>query len=300
MEKFDILSIDGQKLRILATIYETGSVSRTAELFDLNQSTISHTLERLRQAIGDPLFIKEGRGIVPTDKAVTIMPRVLEIVGALEGLALADNYNPAEDSMPLKLAIPTPALLPETKSIFLRLVEEAPQMRLDLKRLAPREALVKMLNDQEVDLAITIAHERYPTSLRHMSLHDDDLVVFYDPNCREPITTVEEYANAQHAVVTFGGNSASVVETALHKIGLGRQVSFVAPTASMLGSFIKGTELIATMPSRLFNAGYGALAYSEPPFPLPKLSYDLVWHRRGEDSGRNRWLRGVVLDSIGD
>jgi len=85
MEKFDIFSVDGHKLRVLAKIFETKSISRTAEAFDLNQSTISHTLDRLRAAIGDPLFVKAGRGIEPTEKAIAMMPRVLEIVGALEG-----------------------------------------------------------------------------------------------------------------------------------------------------------------------------------------------------------------------
>ena len=67
-------------------------------------------------------------------------------------------------------------------------------------------------------------------------------------------------------------------------------------TASMLGDFILGTSLIATMPRQLSQSSYRGLAFCEPPLTLPKIRYDLVWHRRNDHSGRNMWLRQAVLD----
>lgn len=297
MDNFDIYGVDGHKLRVFAKIFETRSISRTAEAFELNQSTISHTLDRLRSAIGDPLFVKAGRGIEPTEKTIAIMPRVLEIVGALEGLVAPDNYDPATDQSPFVLAIPTPALLPEMQSIYLTLSKFAPNMRLELSRLAPRELLSKMLRDSEADIAVSISSVRYPSFLNHVPFQDDQLVIFYDPSQRGPVTTVEEYATAQHAVVDFGGKTSSIVEIELNKLNLRRTVAFVAPTASMLGTFIKGTDLIATMPSRLVHSAYEDLSYCLPPVRLPPLSYDLIWHRRFENSPRNIWLRDITLAS---
>ncbi len=297
MDNFDIYGVDGHKLRVFAKIFETRSISRTAEAFELNQSTISHTLDRLRSAIGDPLFVKAGRGIEPTEKTIAIMPRVLEIVGALEGLVAPDNYVPATDQSPFVLAIPTPALLPETQTIYLTLSKFAPNMRLELSRLAPREFLSKMLRDSEADLAISISSVRYPSFLNHVPFQDDQLVIFYDPAQRGPVTTIEEYATAKHAVVDFGGKTSSIVEIELNKLNLRRTVTFVAPTASMLGTFIKGTDLIATMPSRLVHSAYEDLSYCVPPVHLPPLRYDLIWHRRFENSPRNIWLRDITLAS---
>ena len=45
MQNFDLFRLDGHTLRVFVSVCETGSVSRTAELFELNQSTISHTLD---------------------------------------------------------------------------------------------------------------------------------------------------------------------------------------------------------------------------------------------------------------
>ena len=76
MQNIDLFRLDGHSLRVFASVCETGSVSRTAELFSLNQSTISHTIDKMRAALGDPLFVKSGRGITPTEKALAVLPRV--------------------------------------------------------------------------------------------------------------------------------------------------------------------------------------------------------------------------------
>jgi LysR family transcriptional regulator, mexEF-oprN operon transcriptional activator len=51
MEKTDYLKIDGKQLRLLVTIYETGSLTRAGDLLDMHQSTISYGLDRLREHV---------------------------------------------------------------------------------------------------------------------------------------------------------------------------------------------------------------------------------------------------------
>ena len=117
-----------------------------------------------------------------------------------------------------------------------------------------------------------------------------------DPKCRPPVRTAEDFAEARHGVINFGGQTKSVVERALGELGLKRKVTLVAPTASMLGDLIRGTDIIATMPTRLASTYHG-LKHEPPPFVLPSIEYQLVWHRRNEESGRNMWLREVALNS---
>ena len=295
MEKFDLLRLDGHALRIFASVCETGSVSRTAELFELNQSTISHTLDKMRSAVGDQLFVKSGRGITPSEKALAILPRVQKILADIEGLVAPEQYDVSKDPKPVVLAIPTPALLHDMKTLHANLLAAEPSIEFEIRRLAPREHVTNMLSQDEADLAITVAGFRYPAVLNHCHYGEDSLVVFYDSDVRGPIRTAKEYAEARHGAVNFGGTTKSVVARALNELGLKRKISLVAPTASMLGDLIKGTDTIATMPRRLANAAYSGLAYAPPPFVLPAIEYHLVWHRRYEQSGRNTWLRSQVL-----
>ncbi|MGR3515129.1 MAG: LysR family transcriptional regulator [Paracoccaceae bacterium] len=300
MQNFDLYRLDAHALKVFVSVCETGSVSRTAALFDLNQSTISHTLDKLRTVVGDPLFVKSGRGITPTEKALAMLPRVQQIIADIEGLIAPEQYDIARDHKPIVLAIPTPALLHEMKALHARLSIAEPSVAFALRRLAPREQVIELLSNDEADLAITVAGLTYPAVLNHCHYGEDALAVFYDPNCRAPIKTTEDYAAARHGVVNFGGTTKSVVERALGELRLKRQISLVAPTASMLGDLIKGTDTIATMPSRLAVSSYDGLACVPPPFALPPIEYHLVWHRRYEQSGRNMWLREQILEARQD
>lgn len=297
MDNFDLFRLDGHTLRVFASVCETGSVSRTAEVFDLNQSTISHTLDKMRTAVGDPLFVKSGRGITPTEKALAIMPRVQKILADIEGLIAPENYDVSLDARPFVIAIPTAALVNDMKSLYANLMKREPGVVLEIRRMAPSNNVPELLNNDEADLAITVSAFRYPVTLNHCRYGSDEFVVFYDAACRGPVTTIEEYSEARHAVVYFGGNSKSVVERALAEAGMKRKVSLVAPTVSILSDLIMGTDLIATMPSRLANSVYSGLSYAKPPLDLPSVQYDLVWHRRYESSGRHSWLRELVLGS---
>jgi len=299
MQKFDMSRIDGHTLRVFASVCETHSVSRTAALFAVNQSTISHTLDKLRSAVGDPLFVKSGRGITPTEKAMTMLPRVQNILADIQGLVAPEVYKAGDDNRPFVIAIPTPALLVEMRKLYQQLLSAAPNALLQLRRMAPRNRLYEVLAQDEAELALIVSGLKYPATLNHRRYGADDLVVFYDSECRGPVRSVEEYAASRHGVVDFGGTEKSHVEYYLAKLGLVRSVSLVAPTASMLGDLIKGTDLIATMPRGLQNGAYRALANCPVPMDLPCVTYDLVWHRRYEHSGRNQWLRELVLSSRG-
>lgn len=300
MQNFDLYKLDGRSLRIFLTIYETGSVSAAADVFDLNQSTISHTLDKLRSAIGDPLFTKSGRSITPTEKALSIIPRVHEVLAGIEGLVESETYDVSRDLKPLSIAIPTPALVEEMKAVTQKIRERAPEMELRITRLAPRERITQLLESGAADVAVAVEGITYSAMLNHCSYCEDELVVFYDPEIRAPTLSRETYAQALHATAGFGGRTKSVVEVALAEAGVQRKIALVAPTASMLGELIRGTDLVATMPLKLAHGVYRHLAYCPPPVPLPTLRYDLVWHRRNEHSGRNTWLRNLILQSVLD
>lgn len=296
MDNFDVLRLDGHTLRVFLTVVHTGSISKTADAFDLNQSTISHTIDKMRAAVGDPLFVKSGRGITPTEKCIALVPRVQEILASIEGLFEENTYDVANDSRPIVVGIPTPSLMPEMKLMQQELHRVAPKMVFQVSRIAPRERLAEMLELEEVDVAIAINTERFPATLNAIAYGEDELVVYYDPACRGPVTNVDEYVRATHAVAGFGGKGKSIVEKALEEIGLQRHIGFIAPTASSLGEFLIGTDMIATMPRGLAKAAYSELAFSAPPIDLPPLRLDLVWHKRFDHSGRNTWIRRALLE----
>ena len=70
MSKIDFTDLDGKVLRAFLTILEESSVSRAADRLGVTQSAVSHTLSKLRAVLGDPLFVRSGQGLMPTERAL--------------------------------------------------------------------------------------------------------------------------------------------------------------------------------------------------------------------------------------
>src|SRR5215468_1884250 len=64
----------------LDVLLAEGSVSRAARRLRLSPSAMSRALARLREAVGDPLLVRAGRGLVPTPRALELRDRVGQLV----------------------------------------------------------------------------------------------------------------------------------------------------------------------------------------------------------------------------
>src|SRR5690349_15580176 len=64
----------------LDVLLAEGSVARAAQRLRLSPSAMSRTLARLRDAMGDPILVRAGRGLVPTPRAIEVRDRVRQLV----------------------------------------------------------------------------------------------------------------------------------------------------------------------------------------------------------------------------
>ena len=88
MNKHDYLGLDGYTLRTFITVLEEASVSKAALRLGVSQSAISHTLDRLRLAFDDALFVRDGRGIIPTAKVASLREPIESIINNIKSLTV--------------------------------------------------------------------------------------------------------------------------------------------------------------------------------------------------------------------
>ena len=74
--------LDLNLFRVFEVVYRERNLTRAADVLHLSQSAVSHALARLREQIGDPLFVRHGRGVAPTPLAEQLAP---DIQHALNG-----------------------------------------------------------------------------------------------------------------------------------------------------------------------------------------------------------------------
>ena len=71
-------------VRTFLRLYETRSVTRTAEQMSLTQPSVSHALRRLRKQFNDNLFSRSSGGLEPTERSRKIYPLLRQAIEAVE------------------------------------------------------------------------------------------------------------------------------------------------------------------------------------------------------------------------
>ena len=66
-------TIDLHLIRVLHTVITERSVSRAALKLASNQPAVSAQLKRLRELTGDPLLVRAGQQMMPTETALSLV-----------------------------------------------------------------------------------------------------------------------------------------------------------------------------------------------------------------------------------
>lgn len=297
MRQPDSLSLDGRHFQLFLSIFDKGSLPEGARAIGLDPVDANDVLSDLKNALNDDLFVRVSGGLTPTEYANTIVGRIREYVATLEGLSAQGVYLPSEEQGRITIATNVTEMLDEVIKIRDAIVSVAPYSRLRFLELGARDQIEPLLESGDADMVITVRSPRYASSLNGVPFIKDKHVVFYDPAVRPPVRTIEDYVEADHATLDFGGGGKSTIDEALEAESLRRSVTLSAPDAYALGALIKGTPLIATMQARLGRSVFSHLESCEPPLYLPPQRFDIVWHRRADNSPRTAWLRDLIISA---
>ncbi len=165
--------MDLNLLRVFDALYELSSVTRAAERLGLTQSAISHALGRLRQAIGDPLFVRHASGLQPTARAIEIAPGIREGLQQLRSALSPMPFDPATDSRRFRInaGVYFSALL--VPLLVARLRAQAPNVSLAVS--TPGPDLLASLDNGSIDIALG-AFGKAPQRLMRQPLYREQMV----------------------------------------------------------------------------------------------------------------------------
>ena len=288
MSQFDHLDLDGHLLQLLLAVIEEGSITRAAQRLGVTQSAVSHLLDKLRAIVGDPLFVKSGRGIVPTAHAHLLADRARSLLDEMRGFSSAAVFDPARLSGRFIIAandLQRDLLLP----LLLRHVRaQAPGFSLRVIRSGIPAA--EMLREEHCQLIIT---PRPPagTDILQKRLFEDQYCVFYDAAYRRPPVTIEDYLAADHVTVLYEPRRQLDIDDVLAERGIDRRFVAQVPSFAGIAPFIRGSTAIATLPSLLRAHMMRGYATAPVPVECPSMPMYTVWHLRHQADPMHRWLR---------
>lgn len=285
-------------LLALDALLDEGSVIGAARRMHLSAPAMSRTLSRIREALGDPVFVQVGRKLVPTPKALALRETVRTAVaqasqvfssGAqidLKSLARRFNIRATDEFVSAHLG-----------HLLDAVAREMPRATL---RFAPEEDDVdeEALRNGRIDLFISASRKLGP-EIRVQSLYTTTFVGVARAN--HPIfddeITPERLTHWEHISVSRRGKAAGPVDDALEAQGLRRHVALVVPSPYTALFALQNSDLLLPLPRHLANSALAAglrIRLFDLPTPLETVLLTQAWHPRLDADPAHQWLRHTI------
>ena len=311
-ERLDFDKIELYLIRVLKTLITERSVSRAAMRLQSTQPAVSAQLKRLRALTGDPLLVRAGNQMAPTDTALRLLDPATRMLQDADRLfsprAHQRAFEPQTSSATFRLATSDyldPLFLP---SLVAHLKRVAPKVRLELLPLSGEFDYRRGLAAAEVDLVI--GNWLKPPEELHLSrLLTDEIVCLVaedHPVVRAAGTRAwspERYLACEHVAPTplhagDHGLAPGVIDEHLASLGVTRDLMVRSAHFGQIPLMVAQSLLVLTT-GRLFCSRYVAdlpVRIVRCPMPFPPLTYYQLWHDLTHASASGRWLRDQVRE----
>jgi DNA-binding transcriptional LysR family regulator len=297
IDGMDIRDIDLNLLPPLEALLRLRSVTLAARELDMSQSALSAALARLRALLGDPLFVRTGRGMRPTPRAAQLHAPLLALLELVRRDLLAGaDFAPATSTRRFTVSLSDVGTYVLWPTITRTLRQRAPGVAPRLVQL-PLADIPAALEDGTVDIAIG-AYPRLPAALYQRRLYERHFVALV--RAAHPLAgrrlSVAALAGALHVTVRTPSGVQAQLDVELARRGLARQVALELPSYLMLPPLLDSDDYLAVVPGQLADAfcRHGGYASLKLPLRLPQSLVRLHWHRRFHDDPANRWLRDTL------
>jgi DNA-binding transcriptional LysR family regulator len=301
MQSPNLEGLDLNLLVALRALLAERHVTRAAARVGLSQPAMSHALARLRELLGDALLVRTPSGMQPTARAEAMtlpLERALEDVARV--LAPPEVFEPASSTRKFRIATNDYMELVLFPRMLARLWVEAPSIDVRVKNIGTHAT--DELAESKIDLAMGVGGQfgspDPPTGILMQRLVSDRFVcVVRDghPLVKKRLS-LDEFIALPHALVAPRGESGSVVDAALAKLGKKRRVAVEVPHFLVAPHVVRETDVILTVAVRVANSLGPLLGLRQltPPIELEGFSMSMVWHERQHADPAHAWLRALI------
>jgi DNA-binding transcriptional LysR family regulator len=291
--------IDLHLIRVLHTVLTERSVSRAALRLGMYQPAVSAALKRLRELSGDPLLVRSGSGMVPTDAALRMIEPSASILRAAEVLFTgARGFDPQTATNTFRVAASDyldPFFLPQLVS---QIKTQVPLCHIEIHPLSADSDYQAHLAQGDID--VVVGNWLKPPGELHMGqLFADEVVSLVSkehPAARRGWTT-ESWLEAEHIAPTPTHPGArGVIDDHLESLGLARNITARCPHFGLIPRMVASSLLVLTTGRRYCERFVDRLPVKiiECPIQFPPLSYYQLWHERTHASASAKWLREQI------
>jgi len=305
MKQIDLRRFDLNLLVVFDALMVELSVTRAAERLGRTQSTVSHSLSRLRRELGDPLLVKGGVRMQPTAFALDLIEQARPILRSLQR-ALSPRYafDSATSQRVFRIGAPDFAT-----SLYVRLLEslrsEAPGVSVEWT--TARHPMLLDVAEGQIDVAVAPAQVRPPRGVAAQAVGAVRWRCFGRRD--HPAFSqwgVEAWSHWPHIAPHIDDRLTNPVTVAASHAGLQRTVAGRVPHFAAIAPVLAATDLLATLPSIAMDNALQPyrLDHRDVPFPIAPIPFAMLWSTGRQADPEIAWfrqrLRPIVTSTFGE
>jgi len=286
-------------LPALFALLETESVTRAAQRLHVGQPAMSRTLEKLREATGDALLVREGRKLVRTRRASELLPELGTLLASAQRVlspAATFQAHAARGVVTLGLGDDMQAVL--AAPLLARLRSAAPGLDIRIRPLHLDSAYEASRGTIELAVMPDMRQQYSIAGFSELVLSPVYPRRFITVSRAKHKLTLESFVAADHVLVSPQGNEGGYVDDALQALGKQRRVAVTVPGFLAALSLVQSSDLLATLPDDIVRVLAPSLHRYACPVAVPELSMCIVWAARFTQDARHSWLRSLVRDVL--
>jgi DNA-binding transcriptional LysR family regulator len=302
-------------LRVFDAVMEERSVLRAGRRICLSQSAVSHALARLRDMLGDELFVRTARGMQPTARALAMAPLVHEAWKLLDAAIGPPNFEPSRSARRFTIAVSDFLTIVMIPHLLELLREEAPFVDIAI-RSDSRLDLTEQINLGQIDAAIGTFSET-PARFRSSALFEYDDVLIANSSRKLGNLSLEQLSGFPIAFISLHSERDGIVDGFVFERGLARRsemfdrgalerafsgsrqsprLAVSLPNFLALPMLLQDAHLTAIVPRPLAMAltGLHPISMHELPYKTAPVGVSVLWHERNADDVPQTWLRRML------
>ncbi len=295
--KFDL-----NLLLVFDAVVQEKNLTRAGQRLGLTQPAVSHALTRLRHMLNDELFIRGPDGMAPTPRAERIAAPIRDALQQMRVTLEADEFDAALASRTFIIAANNYAARAVVPALVRRAARLAPSVAMEVRPIG-MTYLLDQLDRGSVELGLAGLSEG-GDRFKCAGLLEDEYAVMLPcdhPAAADDVLSIEEFVRLPHVAVTSSGDDMDFVDAALAERGLSRTIMAKVPLHS-LSSVLIGSGALAVVPRRVAAdmIAFRPMSIRRLPFPSPRVSLSMIWHRRLDHDPAHRWLRATLWAAVAE
>lgn len=295
--------LDLNLLRIFASVYEQGSVTKAADKLDLTQSAISNSLNRLKTGVGQELFNRTGRGVKPTRFAQELYERLsaplLEIETIIEGVTEFDQQYPHRF-----IVYCHEAMFHGLRQSLDKALTNSPIDILMIEMPLDEQRIYDDLANEKVDLVIDISQPQGRMFTSKLVRQEELCCVVRQghPRLNHDTISKEAYLKEQHAFFDLTRLNLKFVDWITDEVLPQREA--YSEHKSLLGMIetISYSDAVGVVPLSVAKRYQQALGLELLPFPFSNHAFGsyMISLTKMKSNKANAWLRETLTRVIAE